>query len=59
MTADSLVTKTIYDEEIIKEVEEITFDLEQIEKKGYDHFMLKEIHEQPESIRNSLRDFCG
>ena len=55
LTADSLVTKTIYDEEIIKEVEEITFDLEQIEKKGYDHFMLKEIHEQPESIRNSLR----
>ena len=55
LTAESLVTKTIYDEEIIKEVEEITFDLEQIEKKGYDHFMLKEIHEQPESIRNSLR----
>jgi len=55
MTAKSLVTKTIHDEEIIKDVEEITFDLEQIEKCGYEHFMLKEIHEQPESIRNSLR----
>jgi glucosamine--fructose-6-phosphate aminotransferase (isomerizing) len=55
LTAESLVTKTIHDEEIIKQVEEITFDLAQIEKGGYDHFMLKEIHEQPESIRNALR----
>ncbi len=55
LTADSLVTKTVHDEQIIKQVEEITFDLEQIEKGGYEHFMLKEIHEQPESIRNSLR----
>jgi glucosamine--fructose-6-phosphate aminotransferase (isomerizing) len=55
ITADAVVTKTIHDQEIIKEVEEITFDLEQIEKGGFDHFMLKEIHEQPDSIRNSLR----
>ena len=34
---------------------DITFDLQQIEKGGYEHFMLKEIHEQPESIRNALR----
>ncbi|MBI1802904.1 MAG: glutamine--fructose-6-phosphate transaminase (isomerizing) [Ignavibacteria bacterium] len=55
ITANSYVTKTIHDKEIIKEVEEITFDLQQIEKGGFEHFMLKEIHEQPESIRNSLR----
>jgi glucosamine--fructose-6-phosphate aminotransferase (isomerizing) len=55
ITADSFSTKTIHDEEIIKEVEEITFDLEQIEKGGFEHFMLKEIHEQPESIHNALR----
>jgi len=55
LTADSFTTKTINDQEIIKQVEEITFDLAQIEKGGYDHFMLKEIHEQPDSIRNSLR----
>jgi glucosamine--fructose-6-phosphate aminotransferase (isomerizing) len=55
LTAHSCITKTIRDEEIIKQVEEITFDLEQIEKGGYEHFMLKEIHEQPESICNSLR----
>ncbi len=55
LTADSVSIKTIHDQEIIKQVEEITFDLEQIEKAGYEHFMLKEINEQPESIHNSLR----
>ncbi len=55
LTAGSFLTKTVHDEEIIKEVEEITFSLAQIEKGGFEHFMLKEIHEQPESIRNSLR----
>ncbi len=55
ITRDSVITKTIHDEEIIKQVEEITFDLEELEKGGYEHFMLKEIHEQPDSIHNSLR----
>jgi glucosamine--fructose-6-phosphate aminotransferase (isomerizing) len=55
ITASDVTIKTIQDEEIIKQVEEITFDLEQIEKGGFDHFMLKEIHEQPDSITNSLR----
>jgi glucosamine--fructose-6-phosphate aminotransferase (isomerizing) len=47
--------KTIRDELKSKKVEEITFDLEQIEKGGFEHFMLKEIYEQPESIRNAIR----
>ncbi len=34
---------------------EIDMTLEQIEKGGYEHFMLKEIYEQPESIRNTIR----
>ncbi|MBI5020190.1 MAG: glutamine--fructose-6-phosphate transaminase (isomerizing) [Ignavibacteriales bacterium] len=51
----SFYIKTIHDKEIIKKVEKLTFDLEQIEKGGFEHFMLKEIHEQPESIRNSIR----
>jgi glucosamine--fructose-6-phosphate aminotransferase (isomerizing) len=55
VSADSYFTKTIHDINIIKEVEEITFDLEQIEKGGYEHFMLKEIHEQPDSLRNGMR----
>jgi glucosamine--fructose-6-phosphate aminotransferase (isomerizing) len=55
ISADSFFTKTIHDKEIVKEIEEITFDLEQIEKGGYEHFMLKEIHEQPDSLRNGIR----
>ncbi len=35
-------------------ITELEMHLEQIEKGGYDHFMLKEIHEQPQSIRNSM-----
>jgi len=40
---------------IEKEYTKIDVDLEQIEKKGYDHFMLKEINEQPQTILNSIR----
>ncbi len=38
-----------------REVQRIEFDLEEIEKGGYDHFMLKEICEQPETIQNTYR----
>ncbi len=55
VTRQGYVTKTIHDQEVDKEVEELTFSLEQIEKGGYPHFMLKEIHEQPESLRNAMR----
>jgi len=47
--------RTSDDEEIVKKVEEISLELAQIEKGGYEHFMLKEIHEQPETITNALR----
>ncbi|MGV8087290.1 MAG: glutamine--fructose-6-phosphate transaminase (isomerizing) [Candidatus Woesearchaeota archaeon] len=40
---------------IDKKIEEIKWNIESIEKNGYKHFMLKEIHEQPESIMNVLR----
>jgi glutamine---fructose-6-phosphate transaminase (isomerizing) len=38
-----------------KEVAQISWDLESIEKGGYEHFMLKEIMEQPDSLRNTMR----
>ena len=41
--------------ELDKEIHELAVNLEQIEKKGYDHFMLKEIMEQPESIADCMR----
>tara|TARA_A200000113_G_scaffold159287_1_gene144023 strand:- start:4297 stop:6144 length:1848 start_codon:yes stop_codon:yes gene_type:complete len=36
-------------------VEELKWNLENIQKGGFPHFMLKEIHEQPDAIRNTLR----
>ena len=36
-------------------IQELEMQLEAIEKGGFDHFMLKEIFEQPHSIRNSMR----
>lgn len=52
---DRFVTRTIHDEEIKKEIHEINLSLDEIDKNSYDHFMLKEIMEQPESVRNSMR----
>src|SRR5437764_111463 len=38
-----------------KKVSRIEWDLDQIEKGGFDHFMLKEIFEQPQTIQNTMR----
>ncbi len=42
-------------EPIEKEVRRISWDLEKIEKGGFEHFMLKEIHEQSETVRDAMR----
>lgn len=47
--------KTIDDVKLTKEVHELSLSLDEIEKKGYPHFMLKEIFEQPDSIADCLR----
>jgi len=52
---DKFITRTIHDEEISKEIHEINVSLDEIDKNGYAHFMLKEIMEQPESVTNSMR----
>ena len=52
---DKYLVKTIADEKIEKEIHEINMSLDEIDKSGYSHFMLKEIMEQPESVRNSMR----
>lgn len=52
---DEFTAKTIYDKEIEKEIHEISMTLDEIDRGGYAHFMLKEIMEQPESLRNSIR----
>ena len=41
-------------EEIEKECQEITWDAQAAEKGGYEHFMMKEIHEQPKAVEDTL-----
>lgn len=55
VTREGFITKTVLNEETKRQVEAIEFDIEQIEKSGFDHFMLKEIYEQPETVRNAFR----
>ena len=55
VSRNDFTVKTIADKEIEKEVHEISMTLEEIDKAGYPHFMLKEIMEQPESVYNSMR----
>lgn len=55
LTKDSYEVKTIDDVPQNKTVHEIELKLEEIEKAGYPHFMLKEIFEQPRAISDCLR----
>ena len=50
-----LTIKTIKNKKKTPYIHELEMQLEAIEKGGFDHFMLKEIYEQPRSIRDSLR----
>lgn len=55
ITKDKIVHKTLADQLVPKKVEKISFDIEQIEKGGFAHFMLKEINEQPRTIADAMR----
>ena len=55
LTKSGIHTTTIREEVVAKKIEIVDWDLERIERAGFPHFMLKEIFEQPESIRNTLR----
>jgi glucosamine--fructose-6-phosphate aminotransferase (isomerizing) len=52
---DSIEIKTLNAEPVSAKVEEIETNLAAIQKGGYDHFLLKEIMEQPESLKETLR----
>ena len=52
---DELILKNIQDEELTPYIQKLDLKLEAIEKGGYEHFMLKEIHEQPDSVFDCLR----
>ncbi len=55
LTPNGFLTKTISNFETQAEIHTIDFDLDQIEKGGFDHFMLKEIFEQPQTITDAMR----
>ena len=55
LTLDGYTTSKLSGTEITKEIAHISWDLDAIEKSGHDHFMLKEIFEQPETLRQTMR----
>lgn len=52
---DELILKNLGNEKLTPYVQKLDIDLAAIEKNGYDHFMLKEIFEQPQTIYDCLR----
>jgi len=52
---DDLLVKNIDNTIQVPYIQELDLQLEMLEKGGYDHFMIKEIYEQPRSVRDCLR----
>lgn len=52
---EELHIKTIQDVEAMPYVQELKMNLDSIEKAGFDHFMMKEIYEQPAIVRDTMR----
>jgi len=52
---DGLRTTTLDAVAVNKDIQQVEFSLEQIELDGFEHFMLKEIFEQPTAIENAMR----
>lgn len=55
LNKDGYSIRNFSGEEIEREIDEIKWSATEIEKKGFKHFMLKEIFEQPASVENTLR----
>ena len=55
ITKNSIEVKTLNAEPVSAKVEEIETNLAAIQKGGYEHFLLKEIMEQPNSLKETLR----
>lgn len=54
VTKDGVRLQDLNARPIDKQAEKLELSLEAIQKKGYDHFLLKEIHEQPNTLRSTL-----
>lgn len=57
LSKDQIAFYNIDQEEIEKEPVEIKWDAEAAEKGGYEHFMMKEIQEQPQAVRDTLNSY--
>jgi len=55
LTDNNYLIKDLQGNEVEKVIDEIKWTASEIEKRGYKHFMLKEIFEQPVAIENTLR----
>ena len=55
ITPEGVNVYTLDNAPVTREVKAIEWNLDAVEKGGYDHFMLKEIFEQPETLRNTIR----
>ncbi len=56
---DELVLTTTDNQELEPKIQKLDLDIGDIEKNGYEHFMLKEIFEQPRSIQDTFRGRVG
>lgn len=54
LTHEGVTLLTAEGEEIDKEIFHVTWNADAAEKGGYEHFMIKEIHEQPKSIKDTM-----
>ena len=53
--SDGYQISNLHSQDILRPRSTIDWDITSAEKQGYSHFMLKEIHEQPEAVRNAIR----
>ncbi len=54
LTRDDMVTTDINNVPVSKRIDEVQWNIDKVEKGGYKHFMLKEINEQPQTLRDAM-----
>ena len=54
LTRENMRTTDVNNVQIDKKIDEVQWNLDKIEKGGYEHFMLKEIYEQPQSLHDAM-----
>lgn len=57
LTADGVDFYNLDGDIVDKEIHEIDWDAEAAEKGGFEHFMMKEIHEQPKAVRDTINAY--